>query len=69
MLFQEPQGAILLRSKYGQQYQCSYTDWGKEDERERLAQQEAIDTGIPELLRPLTDTCLVYVSHCCKCSL
>ncbi|KAK2178083.1 hypothetical protein NP493_563g02001 [Ridgeia piscesae] len=62
VMFKEelPEGAVRLSSKHGQQYQCSYPDKvtkEKQEEKEKIA----METGIPELLKPMEEgPCLHY---------
>ena len=54
---------IVLSTKHGQQYQCSYRDKKMDDEREEQEQKLAKETGISELLKPLEEgPCLIAVS-------
>ena len=57
-------GALYLKSKHGQQYQCSYLDKSSEERREKEDERAALETGIPELLKPMEEgPCLVHVSN------
>ncbi|XP_013401270.1 protein OS-9 [Lingula anatina] len=52
---------MVLSSKHGQQYQCSFPDHSQQEKQKEEEEKIAIETGIPELLRPLENSpCLVY---------
>ncbi|XP_033728099.1 protein OS-9-like [Pecten maximus] len=44
---------IQVRSKYGQHYRCSYPDRMEADKKKEEEEKVAMETGIPELLKPL----------------
>lgn len=53
---------LLISSRHGQQYQCNLPDIQVTIDKEKTEEKIAIDIGIPELLKPLTDApCLVKV--------
>ena len=57
-----PEGAVRLSSKHGQQYQCSYPDKvtkEKQEEKEKIA----METGIPELLKPMFTICKYTLTY------
>ena len=59
----QPTNAVFLTSKYGQQYQCSFPDNYEADKQKEEAEKVAMETGIPDLLKPMeTSPCLQMVS-------
>lgn len=51
--------SVQLKSKFGQQYQCSFPDHNEQVKLNEEVEKVAMETGIPELLRPLgTRPCL-----------
>lgn len=44
---------MQLKSKFGQQYQCSFPDHNEQEKRNEEVEKVAMEAGIPELLRPL----------------
>lgn len=57
-----PVNHIHLTSKYGQRYQCYFPDQVESEKKTEEKEKEALETGIPELLKPLeTGPCLLKV--------
>ena len=57
-----PSGAVYVTSKYGQQYQCTFPDHSSEEKRKEEEEKIAMETGIVEMLRPMSDKpCLFKV--------
>ena len=54
---------VILTSRFGQQYQCSYLDQAQaQNMREREEEKIAMETGIVDLLRPMEGgACLTLV--------
>ncbi|KAK3796754.1 hypothetical protein RRG08_045762 [Elysia crispata] len=50
-----PSGAVYVTSKYGQQYQCTFPDHSSEEKRKEEEEKIAMETGIVEMLRPMSD--------------
>ncbi|XP_076093847.1 uncharacterized protein LOC143064699 [Mytilus galloprovincialis] len=48
-----PVNHIHLTSKYGQRYQCHFPDQVETERKIEEKEKEALETGIPELLKPL----------------
>lgn len=52
----------MLTSKFGQSYACTYMDKRQEDQRQLEDEKAAMESGIPELLKPMEDRpCLIIV--------
>ncbi|CAH1772846.1 unnamed protein product, partial [Owenia fusiformis] len=61
LLNEEVDGSVFLASMYGQPYQCIYRDLVSEEKKEKTEEAEALEIGIPELLRPMEGSpCLVF---------
>lgn len=45
--------SVQLKSKFGQQYQCSFPDHNEQEKLNEEVEKVAMEAGIPELLRPL----------------
>ncbi|ELT95553.1 hypothetical protein CAPTEDRAFT_109094 [Capitella teleta] len=59
--FPEDETVLSLQSKFGQNYRCSYMDRRQEDQREMEEERVAMETGIPDLLKPLGEgACLLH---------
>ena len=55
--------AITVTSMHGQKYQCSYINKLEQEENEKIKIDEALETGVVELLKPMSEgPCLQYVS-------
>ncbi len=55
---------LTLTSRFGQRYQCSYQERHNDQEKkkEKDEEQEALETGVPDLLKPMENgPCLVHV--------
>jgi hypothetical protein len=60
--FSDGATSLMMKSKYGQEYHCSYIDRRHEEQREMEEERVAMETGIPDLLKPMEDRpCLIHV--------
>ncbi|GAB1600596.1 hypothetical protein Ahia01_000337600 [Argonauta hians] len=56
---ESPATSVDIKSKYGQQYHCKYPDHQQQGKQTEHNERVAIETGIPELLKPLANkSCL-----------
>ena len=54
---------LTLTSKFGQAYQCIFQDRHHDEQKEQEEEKVAMETGIPDLLKPIADgPCLMHVS-------
>uniref|UniRef100_A0A0L8FW84 MRH domain-containing protein n=1 Tax=Octopus bimaculoides TaxID=37653 RepID=A0A0L8FW84_OCTBM len=52
--------SVHLKSKYGQQYHCNYPDHHEYEKQTEDNERVAMETGIPELLKPLANKSCLY---------
>ncbi|XP_029634072.1 protein OS-9 isoform X2 [Octopus sinensis] len=52
--------SVHLKSKYGQQYHCNYPDHHEYEKQTEDSERVAMETGIPELLKPLANKSCLY---------
>jgi hypothetical protein len=59
-----PESAILVTSKHGQQYQCSYPTHQEQKQQKEEEEKIALETGVVELLKPIaSQPCMLKVLY------
>lgn len=59
-----PESAIVVTSRHGQQYQCTYPSTVEQEKQKEEKEKEALEKGVIQLLNPIgIGPCLVKVIY------